>query len=302
MRTLRILAVAFAAALSSAALAQGYPNRTVTLIVPFSAGGPTDTIGRILAERVSKALGQPIVVENVVGAGGTIANTKVMQAAPDGYTIEIGHIGTHVLAPAVQQLKVDYVAGFEPLAIVATNPQVILSKKDVPANNLAALIAHVKANPGKVSFGTAGPGRGTHRPLVRPGGHGTRAREGRAGAGLRDHAEITAGFRAGLADGRRGGASGLLHDDLARPVGAEGNAAGGRGEAERGDPRGVGRPGHPQALRGPGPGDSAGGATDTRGAEDASQGGDGEVVADDQCGRNPRAVVFIVASQHPEVP
>jgi tripartite-type tricarboxylate transporter receptor subunit TctC len=162
MRTLRILAVAFAAALSSAALAQGYPNRTVTLIVPFSAGGPTDTIGRILAERVSKALGQPIVVENVVGAGGTIANTKVMQAAPDGYTIEIGHIGTHVLAPAVQQLKVDYVAGFEPLAIVATNPQVILSKKDVPANNLAALIAHVKANPGKVSFGTGGAGTPAH--------------------------------------------------------------------------------------------------------------------------------------------
>src|SRR5688572_24931832 len=113
-KVLRTLAAIAAACAATAALAQGFPTRPVTLVVPFSAGGPTDTIGRVLAERMSRHLGQAVVVENVVGAGGTIANSKVMQAAPDGHTIEIGHIGTHVLAPAVQALNVDYVNGFEP--------------------------------------------------------------------------------------------------------------------------------------------------------------------------------------------
>src|SRR6188768_664673 len=130
---LRSLAAIAAACATTAALAQGFPARPVTLVVPFSAGGPTDTIGRMLAERMSRNLGQPVIVENVVGAGGTIANNKVMQAAPDGYTIEIGHIGTHVLAPAVQGLNVDYVNGFDPIAMVATNPEVIVSKLDFPA-------------------------------------------------------------------------------------------------------------------------------------------------------------------------
>lgn len=156
------VAALLAVALPFAAVAQGYPSRSITLVVPFSAGGPTDTIGRMLAERIGRSLGQTVVVENVVGAGGTIANAKVMQAPPDGYTIEVGHIGTHVFAPAVQQLKVDYVNGFEPLALVATNPQVMLSKKEVPAKDLKELIAYVKANPGKVSFGTGGAGTPAH--------------------------------------------------------------------------------------------------------------------------------------------
>src|SRR5262245_17255869 len=120
---LKTLAAIAAACAMTVVLAQGYPTRPVTVVVPFSAGGPTDTIGRMLAERMSRHLGQPVVVENVVGAGGTIANAKVMQAPPDGYMIEIGHIGTHVLAPAVQSLNVDYVNGFEPIAMVATNPE-----------------------------------------------------------------------------------------------------------------------------------------------------------------------------------
>ncbi len=158
-RRFAAFAAAFAAA---AAFAQGYPSRPITVIVPFSAGGPTDTIARLLAERMQRSLGQTVVVENVVGAGGTIANARVLQAAPDGHTIEIGHLGTHVLAPAVQQLNVDYVNGFEPLAMVATNPQVILSKNDLPARDLKQLIAHVKANPGKVSYGTGGAGTPSH--------------------------------------------------------------------------------------------------------------------------------------------
>lgn len=158
---LRTLA-AFLAVAATTAAAQSYPSRTITLIVPFAAGGPTDTLGRILAERMSKPLGQTIVVENVAGAGGTVANNRVKQATPDGHTIAIGHVGTHVLAPVVQQLNVDYVNDFEPVAMIATNPQVMLSKNDVPAKTLADLIAHVKANPGKVSYGTGGPGTPSH--------------------------------------------------------------------------------------------------------------------------------------------
>ncbi len=144
------------------AFAQGFPSRPITVIVPFSAGGPTDTIARLMAERMQKSPGQSVVVENVVGAGGTIANNRVMQAAPDGHVVMIGHLGTHVLAPAVQQLNVDYVNGFEPIAMIATNPQVMVSGNALPAKDLKQLIAHVKANPGKVSYGTGGPGTPSH--------------------------------------------------------------------------------------------------------------------------------------------
>ena len=163
MKTLlQRFALAAAGAFAAVAFAQGYPTRPVTVIVPFSAGGPTDTIARLLAERMQRSLGQSVIVENVLGAGGTIANARVMQAAPDGYTIEIGHIGTHVLAPAVQALNVDYVNGFEPIALVATNPEVIVSRLDFPAKDLKQLIAHVKANPGKVSYATGGAGTPSH--------------------------------------------------------------------------------------------------------------------------------------------
>ena len=158
---LRIAALALAT-FATAAQAQGYPTRPVTLIVPFAAGGPTDTLARILAERISRPLGQAVVVENVAGAGGTIANNRMMQAAPDGHTVAIGHLGTHVLAPAVQQLNVDYVNGFEPVAMIATNPQVMVSRNELPARDLKELVAHVKANPGKVSYGTGGPGTPSH--------------------------------------------------------------------------------------------------------------------------------------------
>ena len=158
---LRIAALAVAT-FATAAQAQGYPTRPVTLIVPFAAGGPTDTLARILAERISRPLGQAVVVENVAGAGGTIANNRMMQAAPDGHTVAIGHLGTHVLAPAVQQLNVDYVNGFEPIAMIATNPQVMVSTNNLPAKDLKELVAHVKANPGKVSYGTGGPGTPSH--------------------------------------------------------------------------------------------------------------------------------------------
>jgi len=162
MKSIGFRIAAFVAAAAAAIANAQYPSRPITLIVPFAAGGPTDTLARIMAERMSRPLGGTVVVENVAGAGGTIANNRMQQAAPDGYTVAIGHLGTHVLAPAVQQLSVDYVNGFEPVAMIATNPQVMVSRKDLPAKDLKELVAHVKANPGKVSYGTGGPGTPSH--------------------------------------------------------------------------------------------------------------------------------------------
>ena len=160
---LRLLAVAAALiAPTASVLADEYPSRAIALVVPFSAGGPTDTLARILAERMTRTLGQTVLVDNVTGAGGTIGNNKVIKAAPDGYTAMIGHIGTHVLAPAVQGLPTNYLNDFEPVALVATNPEVIVSRNGFPAKNLQELVAWVKANPGKASYGTGGPGTPSH--------------------------------------------------------------------------------------------------------------------------------------------
>ncbi len=163
-RTLRRIAALFAAvsAISALDAFAEYPDRPITLIVPFAAGGPTDTLARLFAERMSKSLGGTIVVENVAGAGGVIANNKVMRAPPDGYTVAIGHVGTHVLAPAVQGIEVNYLNEFEPVAMIASNAQVIVSNPSVPAKDLKELVAYVKAHPGAVSYGTGGPGTPSH--------------------------------------------------------------------------------------------------------------------------------------------
>jgi tripartite-type tricarboxylate transporter receptor subunit TctC len=156
---------AFLAALvfaAPAALSQTYPSRSITVVVPFSAGGPTDTIARIMAERMTRALGQTVLVENVTGAGGTIGVTKVVRAAPDGYTVGIGHIGTHVIAEAVQPVSFDVLKDMEPVGMIATNPQLIVSKTAVPAKDLKELIGWVKANEAKVSSGTGGAGTPSH--------------------------------------------------------------------------------------------------------------------------------------------
>ena len=154
------------AAASFAAAAQSFPTKPVTLVVPFAAGGPTDTIARILGERVGKSLGQPVIVENTAGAGGTIAVQKVVRSAPDGYTLFIGHNGPMVIAPAMQSVSFDVLTDLEPVAMVATNPQVIVSNPTVPAKNLKELIAWCKANGDKVSAGTGGPGTPAHISVV----------------------------------------------------------------------------------------------------------------------------------------
>jgi len=162
MRTLRFAAGVALVMIALAARAQGYPAHALSLVVPFSAGGPTDTIARIVAERMSRALGQTVVVENATGAGGSIGVGKVARAAPDGYTLSIGHIGTHVINGAIYQLPYDLLKDFEPVAMIATNPEIVVSKNALPAKNLKELLAWVKANPQKVSFGTGGAGTPSH--------------------------------------------------------------------------------------------------------------------------------------------
>jgi tripartite-type tricarboxylate transporter receptor subunit TctC len=155
-----LVGVAIAAALQGlgSASAQTYPSRPITAIVPFAAGGPTDRIGRIVAEGMRASLGEPIVIEDVTGASGTIGVGRAARAAPDGYTLSIGQWATHVLNGAVFSLPYHVLDDFEPIALLTSNPQLVVAKNAVPANNLRELIAWLKANPGKASQGTAGAG------------------------------------------------------------------------------------------------------------------------------------------------
>jgi tripartite-type tricarboxylate transporter receptor subunit TctC len=152
----------FAAALALSAtlsFAQSYPTRPVTVIVPFAAGGPTDIIARISAEYFSKTLGQQFVVENVAGAGGTTGITRGAQSKPDGYTIMMGHMGTHGAAPALYaNLKYDPAKDFTPIGLVAGTPILIVAKKDFPAANLKEFVAKVKDPGAKVKQAHAGVG------------------------------------------------------------------------------------------------------------------------------------------------
>jgi tripartite-type tricarboxylate transporter receptor subunit TctC len=161
-KTLHRFAALFLAALSLGAAAQPYPSRPVIIVVPFAAGGPTDTIARIMAERAAKSLGQPVVVENTAGAGGSIGVGRVVRAAPDGYTVGIGHVGTHVITAAVQQLPYDVLTDLEPVAMIASNPQILVTKTAVPAKDMKEFIAWVKANPAQATAGTGGPGTPSH--------------------------------------------------------------------------------------------------------------------------------------------
>jgi tripartite-type tricarboxylate transporter receptor subunit TctC len=154
------LGIAMAATLlgPGRASAQVYPSRPITMIVPFAAGGPTDRIARIVAEGMRTSLGQPIVIEDVTGASGTIGVGRAVRAAPDGYTLSMGMWATHVLNGAVFTLPYNLLDDLAPIALLTSNPQLIVAGKAVPANSLTELIAWLKANPGKASQGTAGAG------------------------------------------------------------------------------------------------------------------------------------------------
>src|ERR1700704_3434199 len=131
--------------------AQGYPPPAIPLVVPFRPGGSTDAAARIMAERMRASLGQPIVIENVGGAGGSIAVRRVARSAPDGYIFDIGQWDTHV-GSIIYKLDYDLEKDFDPIALISTNPQLLVARKDLPANNLAELVTWMKANPGKINF------------------------------------------------------------------------------------------------------------------------------------------------------
>lgn len=149
-------------AMSGLARVQSYPARPITIVVPFAAGGGTDTIARILAERMRLLLGQPVIIENVSAAAGTVGVARVVRAQPDGYTLGIGHFGTHVVSGAVHGLQYDLLKDLEPIALVSRTSFLIIAKRAMPADDLRGLIAWLKENPHQASAGTAGIGSGEH--------------------------------------------------------------------------------------------------------------------------------------------
>src|SRR5258705_1297148 len=166
MQTPRMLLapLAFAACLGGiqTATAQIYPSRPITMVVPFPAGAPVDMVGRIMAERMRVSLGQAIIIENVSGAAGSLGAGRAARAAADGYTISLGNFSSHVLVGATYALQYDLLKDFEPVALLASNPQLVISKNAIPANDLKGLVAWLKANPDKASAGIAGTGSVSH--------------------------------------------------------------------------------------------------------------------------------------------
>jgi tripartite-type tricarboxylate transporter receptor subunit TctC len=161
-RLLIATAIAAAVQIAPAALAQNYPSRPITLVVPLSVGGSTDVIGRIIAQGMGEALGQTIVVENTTGAGGTIGEGRISRATPDGYTIGIGQWGTNVATGAIYKLPYDLMKDFEPIGLIATQPFFIVARKTMPANNLKELLAYLRQNGDKMNVGNSGIGSPSH--------------------------------------------------------------------------------------------------------------------------------------------
>jgi tripartite-type tricarboxylate transporter receptor subunit TctC len=142
--------------------ADTFPSHPITLVVPFAAGGPTDAMARILADHMRSSLGQSLLIENVTGAAGSLGVGRVVRAAPDGYTVSIGHLGTHVANGAIYKLGYDLVTDLEPVVLLPSNPMIIVSTNAIPARSLKELIAWLKAKPTPATTGTAGAGSGSH--------------------------------------------------------------------------------------------------------------------------------------------
>ncbi len=164
MNIFRVTAIALTALIAGAGpgAADDYPSRAITMIVPFAAGGPTDVVARIMAEGMRHSLGQQVIIENVTGAAGSIAVGKAARAAPDGYTLSIGHWSTHAVNGAIYSLPYDLLTDLAPVSLLVSNPQLIVANPKVPAADVKSLVEWIKANPGKVSAGTAGAGSASH--------------------------------------------------------------------------------------------------------------------------------------------
>jgi tripartite-type tricarboxylate transporter receptor subunit TctC len=157
-----VLTVVASVGLAAPAFGQAYPAKPISIVVPFAAGGPTDVIARLLSQPMRAFLGQTVLVENVTGANGNVGVGKVARAAPDGYTVSIGHWSTHVVNGAVYSLPYDLLRDFDPVTLLTTNSYVIVAKNAVPANDLKTFIAWLKANPDKALEATAGAGSPQH--------------------------------------------------------------------------------------------------------------------------------------------
>ncbi|MDX2217977.1 MAG: tripartite tricarboxylate transporter substrate binding protein BugD [Burkholderiales bacterium] len=162
MKLKALLVAAAALAFATVTTAQTYPTKPVTIVVPFAAGGPTDTVTRLVAQNMSKTLGQTVLVENVGGAGGNLGNEKVAKAAPDGYTLLLMHIGISTSATLYRNLRYNAMTDLEPIGLVTTVPMTLIAKKDFPPNNMKELVDYVKANKAKVSYANAGVGAASH--------------------------------------------------------------------------------------------------------------------------------------------
>jgi tripartite-type tricarboxylate transporter receptor subunit TctC len=157
-----VLAALAVLAFGGGALAENFPSHPITIVVPFSAGGPSDVMARILAERMKVTLGENLLIENVTGAGGSIGVGRAVRSPPDGYTISFGHLGTHVANGAIYKLGYDLVTDLEPVVLLPSNPMIVVSKNAIPAKSLKELIAWLKARPAPATAGTAGAGSGSH--------------------------------------------------------------------------------------------------------------------------------------------
>jgi tripartite-type tricarboxylate transporter receptor subunit TctC len=164
MQTIVLASLALAAAWvdSGNAMAQVYPSRPITLVVPYPAGGTSDVIARIVAERMRAPLGQPVIIDNVGGAAGSIGVGRVARSAPDGYTLILGSLNTHVINGAIYTLSYDVLNDFESVALLSSSSGLIVAKHAMPADDLMGLIAWLKANPDKASWGTQGVGGPSH--------------------------------------------------------------------------------------------------------------------------------------------
>jgi len=167
MKMMRVVFVAVATLIAGPALADNWPSRPITMIVPFSAGGGVDLSARIQAQRMGELLGQPIVVENVGAAAGMAGSARVAKADPDGYTMLIGNSGTHAYSQSLYKVPLyNSLTDFTPVGLASESPRILIARKDLPAQNLQEFIAYVKANQSKMQFGSAGVGSGTHLPCV----------------------------------------------------------------------------------------------------------------------------------------
>jgi tripartite-type tricarboxylate transporter receptor subunit TctC len=167
MKMKLLLVIAFAAFACKSASAENFPERPMTMVIPFAAGGPTDVLGRVVAARMSEVLGQQVIVENVGGAGGMTGSARVARAAPDGYQFVLGTVGTHAQGQTLYRHPLyNAVTDFTPVILVAEVPIVLISRKDLPVSNFQEFVSYAKTNQAKLQFGSAGAGSATHLGCV----------------------------------------------------------------------------------------------------------------------------------------